>query len=86
MTATTIINKIKKENACSIHRAELLTNALHREGRLPKEQIIRFRPLFGDFDIINADFVENGFKKELCIKPFAVENIFSVLAILADFQ
>lgn len=60
MKAITIIKKIQAENGCSIARAELLTKAMHREGILPSSAAIRFRPLFGDFDIVNADFETNG--------------------------
>ena len=67
MKAITIINKIKKENGCSIHTAELLTNALHRENKLPTNQAVRFKPLYGKFDIVNADLFTIGeFKNDLC--------------------
>lgn len=67
MKAITIMNKIKKENGCSIHTAELLTRALHRENKLPTNQAIRFKPLYGKFDIVNADLFTTGeFKNELC--------------------
>jgi len=60
MKAITYINKIRKENACSIHTAELLTKALHRENIMSETKAIRFRPLFGDFDVVNADFLNVG--------------------------
>ena len=60
MKAETIINKIERSQVCSIHDAELLTSALHREKKLPAECAIRFRPLYGDFDIVNADYEEIG--------------------------
>ena len=67
MKANTILNKIKREDACSIATAELLTKALHREGKLEITQAIRFMPLFGKFDIVNADLFKTGeFKPSLC--------------------
>ena len=67
MKAITILNKIKEEEVCSIARAELLTKALHREEKLNKEQAIRFMPLYGKFDIVNADLFSTGeFKPDLC--------------------
>lgn len=60
MKAITYINKIKKENACSIHTAKLLTKAMHREGIMDETLAVRFRPLFGDFDIVNSDFETVG--------------------------
>lgn len=67
MKAITILNKIKEEEACSIAKSELLTKALHREGKLNKEQAVRFMPLYGEFDIVNADLFKTGeFKPDLC--------------------
>lgn len=60
MKAITYVNNIKKENACSILTAQKLTKALHREGIMDESLAVRFRPLFGDFDIVNADFEKNG--------------------------
>lgn len=56
MKSKTIVEKIKRENACSVHTAELLTNAFHREGKLSADKAIRFKPLYGTFEIVNADF------------------------------
>lgn len=56
MRVVTIIKKIEKENGCSIATAELLTRALHREKRLDNDLAVRFRPLFGDFDIVNISW------------------------------
>ena len=76
MKAQTIIKRIEKEQACSIATAELLTRALHRENKLDKEQAIRFRPLFGDFDIVNADLFETGeFKNHLCYDIGTIEDL-----------
>ena len=60
MKAINYICKIKSENACSIETAEKLTRALHRENLMNESLAIRFRPLFGDFDIVNADFTKVG--------------------------
>lgn len=58
MKSATYIQKIEKEQACSIATVEKLTAALHREELLDKELVIRFRPLFGDFDVVNAGWFE----------------------------
>lgn len=60
MKAINYINKIIKDNACSIHTAELLTKALHRENIMSDTLAIRFRPLYGDFDIVNSDWLSVG--------------------------
>ena len=75
MKAITIVKKIEKENACSIHTAELLTDALHREGRLPNGYAIRFRPLFGDFDVVNADFEKHRVTYSVGITLEELKNI-----------
>lgn len=54
MKAIKYIEKIEKENACSIHTAELLTKALIRENILDSRLCVRFRPLYGDFQIIET--------------------------------
>lgn len=63
MKVKTYLQKIKKENACSINTANNLTRALHREEKLNKIMAIRFKPLYGKFDIVNADYEINGLKK-----------------------
>ena len=73
MKAMTYMNRIRESGHCSIHDAEMLTKALHREGLLAENQAIRFRTLFGDFDIVNADFKENGFDQTLCEDPMTIE-------------
>lgn len=73
MKAMTYMNRIRIKECCSIHEAEMLTKALHREGKLPTNQIVRFRPLFRDFDIVNADFIKNGFDATLCENPMTIE-------------
>ena len=65
MKAKTYIEKIKKENACSIHTAEKLTEALHRENILHPDLSVRFRPLWGDFDIIETEWLHNGFNRTI---------------------
>lgn len=67
MKAITIIKKIEKNGKTSIEQVELLTKALHREGRLAENKMVRFRPLYGDFDIVNSDLmVTKKFNLDLC--------------------
>ena len=58
MKAETYIKKILAEGACSIATAEKLTKALHREGLLHPHLSVRFKLLFGTFDIIETDWLE----------------------------
>lgn len=62
MKSSTILDRIKHDQTCSIHTIELLNKALKREGKLNEAQSIRFRFLYGDFDIVNADYMQNGVK------------------------
>ena len=78
MKAETIINKITAEQVCSIHTCELLTKALHRENKLALDRAVRFRPLFGDFDIVNADYEENGVTAGY-IQPVRIEALKDIL-------
>lgn len=78
MKAITYINRIKKENGCSIHTAEMLTKAFHREKLLGDDLAIRFRPLFGDFDIVNADFLTVGVNYS---SPITLENLESLASL-----
>lgn len=67
MKSSTIIKKIKTEGVCSEHTAELLTHALHREGKLEKDRIIRFSILQRKFDVVNADYLKTRkFNMEIC--------------------
>lgn len=76
MKAITIIKKIEKNGKTSIAQVELLTKALHREGRLPEDSAIRFRPLYGDFDIVNADWmVTKKFNLDLCETIGGIEEL-----------
>lgn len=76
MKAITIIKKIEKNGKTSIAQAELLNKALHREGRLPENKMVRFRPLYGDFDIVNADFIKAGeFNLDLCEPIGGIEEL-----------
>lgn len=61
MKAATYINKIIRDDACSIHTAEKLTEALHREGLLHPHLALRFRPLYGDFDIVSAEWLKGNY-------------------------
>lgn len=58
MKSETYIKKILAEGACSIATAEKLTEALHREGLLHPHLSVRFKVLFGDFDIIETEWLE----------------------------
>lgn len=67
MKSSTIIKNAFTTNQFNIAKAELLTKALHKEGKLPKNQAVRFRLLQGDFDIVNADLFKTGeFNSSLC--------------------
>lgn len=63
--STTYINKIIRENACSIQTAEKLTEALHREGILHPDLALRFRPLFGDFDIVSTGWLKGNYNIQM---------------------
>lgn len=54
MKAMTYLKRIQKEQECSLHQIEMLTKALHRENLLKEEQAVRFRPFYGDFELISA--------------------------------
>lgn len=76
MKAKTIILKIEKQASCSIREAELLTNALHREKLLEENRSVRFRPLYGDFDIVNSDlFTTQVFRQDLYEKIGNIEDL-----------
>lgn len=60
MKAETIIKKIISENQCSIATAELLDRALKREKHLPSNVWLRFRPMFGDFDVIDVNIYDDS--------------------------
>lgn len=77
MKAATILKKIETTQCASIAQTELLTKALHREGKLPETQAIRFMVLFGKFDIVNADLFKTGrFDPELCEgKQMTIEEL-----------
>ena len=76
MKAITIIKKIEKSGKTSIAEVELLTKALHREGRLTENKMVRFRPLYGDFDIVNADLmVTKEFNLDLCEPIGGIEEL-----------
>lgn len=76
MKASTMIKNAVQKGEFSIAKAELLTTALHRENKLPKNQAVRFRPLMGDFDIVNADLFATGeFISNLCRPIGSIENL-----------
>lgn len=76
MKAITIIKKIEKNGKTSIAEVKLLTKALHREGRLAENKMVRFRPLYGDFDIVNADLmVTKKFNLDLCESIGGIEEL-----------
>lgn len=53
-----LIQDISKERVKTTLMAEDLTNALREDGLMSEEYAIRLRPLFMDFDIVNASFFE----------------------------
>ena len=53
-----LIQDISKERVKTTLMAEDLTKALREDGLMSEEYAIRLRPLFMDFDIVNADFLE----------------------------
>lgn len=63
MKATTYIQKILAEGACSVATAEKLTEALHREGLLHPHLSVRFKILFGNFDIVETEWLKGNIKK-----------------------
>ena len=76
MKSSTIMNRINAAQECSIATAELLTNALHREGKLDEEKAVRFRPIIGDFDIVNKSLFTTGkFEKELCESVGSIDDL-----------
>lgn len=58
MKLTTILNKVKSENRCSIATAEMINQKLHEEHLIPDQMVFRFRPLYGDFDLVTRDWLE----------------------------
>ena len=53
-----LIQDISKERVKTVLMAEDLTKALRADGLMSEEYAIRLRPLFMDFDIVNASFFE----------------------------
>jgi hypothetical protein len=53
-----LIQDISKERVKTTLMAEDLTKALREDGLMSEEYAIRLRPLFMDFDIVNASFFE----------------------------
>lgn len=67
MKAITIVNKIIDKGEVSIGQIELLNKALHREGILPESRSVRFKMLFGNFDIVNTGYLHGSdFDAKLC--------------------
>lgn len=79
MKAITYIEKIKRENCCSVHTAEILNKALHREGLLDKKLVLRFRPLYGDFDILHKDWFTNH-RNDIYYEVGDIENLMNTLS------
>ena len=73
-----MIEAIKKEPVKTILMAEDLTKALRADGLLNEMYAVRMRPLFNDFDIVNADFLEG---KELTFQKIIgpVENTLEIV-------
>lgn len=78
MKAKTYIEKIKRENCCSVHTAKKLNEALHREGLLDKKLVVRFRPLYGDFDILHKDWFTNH-RNDIYYKVGDIDNLMKTL-------
>lgn len=78
MKAVTYIEKIQKENCCSVQTAENLTKALHREELLDKNLIVRFRPLYGDFDILHKDWFTNH-RNDIYYEVGDIDNLMKTL-------
>lgn len=78
MKAATYISKIQKEQVCSIATAEKLTEALHREGLLDENLVVRFRPLFGDFDIVERSWFTVQ-ESKVFINVGNIENLMTVI-------
>lgn len=66
MKVIDMINEIEKNQKCSVNKANELTKLAQNENRISKKEIVRFKPFFGVFDIINYDFYENGFDEKYC--------------------
>lgn len=76
MKSSTIMRRIKEKGTCTIAACEKLTYTLICEGKLNPSQAIRFRPLHGDFDIINSDYYITGtFNPDLCCGPFNIDEL-----------
>lgn len=59
MKAENIIGGFIENQMCSILSAEKLTRALIRDEMLDEDLMIRFRPLLGDFDIIERRWYDD---------------------------
>lgn len=51
-----IIETMKKKNSFSIAMCDELNVLMTSEGILPSGYILRFRPLFGDFDLVPVNW------------------------------
>ena len=81
MKSSTILNRMQSSNTASIAQVELLTKALYREHKLPNDRAVRFRPILGDFDIVNRDLWKTG---EFI--PCKCKHIGSISDLLTMFQ
>ena len=79
MKTESYIEKIKRENCCSVHTAEKLNKALHREGLLEESLVLRFRPLFGGFDILHKDWFTNQ-RNDIYYEVGDIENLMNTLS------
>ena len=78
MTAEQHIMKIKRNNACSIIEAKKLTEALHNENLLDKNLVVRFRPLYKDFDILEKRYFKT-FETSIYQYVGAIDNLMNVI-------
>ena len=63
MKAINYVKRMVENGTCSIHEVEKLNEALHREKLLEDNIIIRFKPLFAEFDLVSADWFSSDGKK-----------------------
>lgn len=60
MKLSTILKKVKAENRCSIATAEKIGKKMTDLGIISESEIFRFRPLYGDFDVVPRAWIEKG--------------------------
>lgn len=81
MKSITKINKIIETQECSICDIEKLNETLHREGILPLRLVVRFRPLYADFDIVTTTWL---YKK--CDEYYPVGKIENLMNVINSIK